>query len=322
MKTSLASQTAAIIDGILAEAAADARTMLFEHEVYRILTTLGLKTPRAAMIRDVHTITPQTLAPFAGPRIVMKVAAPGMAHKMTAGGVRMVPNDLEFVRYMFTRMVVSVRERGYAPAGVLLVEEIDYSKDLGNEVLLGFRESEAFGPLLSFSKGGSDAEHFARHFSPPNLILAPIDRTWARALLNSTHIYRKYMAQGRRQYIQALVEAGVRLSEVAVNFSRFFCGTDPLRHRRIRDQPFCLRCRRPLPGPGRVRDVRPPVRRSRRRRRPPTARGCVRFSPPAGSPSWASAAPTPTNRATSLPPTCSGWAAATFTASMPGGERS
>ncbi len=222
MRTPLAPQTGAIIDGILADAAANGRHMLFEHEVYRILQTLGLQTPRAVMIREARAIAPHTLAQFTGARIAMKVAAAGMTHKMAAGGIRMVPKDLEFVRYTFERLMATAGERGYRPAGILLVEHIDYSRELGNEILLGFRESEAFGPLISFSKGGSDAEHFARHFSPPNLILAPIDQSWARALLNSTHIYQKYMEEGHRPYIQAIVQAGVQMSELAVNFSRFF----------------------------------------------------------------------------------------------------
>ncbi len=222
MKTSLSPQTGAIIDGILAEAAADGRRTLFEHEVYRILKTLGHQTPPFVVVREAKAITPQTLSRFAGDRIVMKVAAVGMTHKMAAGGIRTVPKDLEFIRYAFDRLVQAAQERGFRPEGVLLVERIDYSSDLGNEILLGFRESEAFGPLISFSKGGRDAEHFARHFSPPNLILAPIDQTWARALLNSTHIYQKYMEEGRRPYIQAIVQAGVQLSDLAVNFSRFF----------------------------------------------------------------------------------------------------
>ena len=222
MPTALAPQTGAIIDRLLDDAAADGRRMLFEHEVYRILQTLGLKTPRYVMIRASRAIEPQTLSQFSGARIVMKIAAAGISHKLAAGGIRTVPKDLDFVRYTFDRLVETAREQGFSPAGVLLVEHVDYSSDLGNEILLGFRESEAFGPLISFSKGGSDAEHFARHFSPPNLILAPIDQSWARALLTSTHIYQKYLKEGRRPYIEAIVRAGVQLSDLAVSFSRFY----------------------------------------------------------------------------------------------------
>ena len=87
---------------------------------------------------------------------------------------------------------------------MLLVEFVPYEKDLGNELLLGFRASEAFGPVISFSKGGSDAEYFATHFSPPNLILPPIDRVWTEALLKSTKIHHKYIAEGQYDHIKKL----------------------------------------------------------------------------------------------------------------------
>ena len=111
---------------------------------------------------------------------------------------------------------------GRKVAGALLVEYVSYSKDLGNEILLGFRESDAFGPVISFSKGGADAEHFARHFSPPNLMLLPIDREWASALQASTHIQKKYQEEGRESCIDKIVEAEVKLSDLAVRFSSFF----------------------------------------------------------------------------------------------------
>ena len=106
--------------------------------------------------------------------------------------------------------------------GILLVEYIEYSKDLGNENLLGFRESEAFGPIISFSKGGTDAEHFAEYFSAPNLILAPINRQWAEALQSSTKIQKKYLEEGKEDYISKIIETEVKLSDLATQFSSFF----------------------------------------------------------------------------------------------------
>ena len=102
------------------------------------------------------------------------------------------------------------------------MEYVEYSRELGNEILLGIRESQAFGPVISFSKGGTDAEHFARHYSRPNLMLPPIDREWASALLASTHIQRKYLDEGHTGYLSAIVEAEVKLSDLATRFSSFF----------------------------------------------------------------------------------------------------
>ncbi|HUT65565.1 MAG TPA: acetate--CoA ligase family protein [Spirochaetota bacterium] len=117
---------------------------------------------------------------FSSEKIVLKVQSVGIPHKQKAGGVKSVYKDLDFVKYTFSRMKEEVGRQYDDIEGILLCEHIEYSKDLGNEILLGIRESEAFGPLISFSKGGTDAEHFAGNFSPPNLILAPIDRKWHR----------------------------------------------------------------------------------------------------------------------------------------------
>jgi 3-hydroxypropionyl-CoA synthetase (ADP-forming) len=210
------------VEKIIWGAYAEKRNTLFEHEVYGILTELGIRTPVHIFIKTEKDITLNSLSLFASERIVLKAQATGMTHKQKSGGVRVVYKDLDFVKYTFSRMKEEAEHQGYTVAGVLFCEYIEYSKDLGNEILLGTRESEAFGPLISFSKGGTDAEHFACSFSPPNLILAPIDRRWAQALLESTRIQQKYVDEGHTDYITKIVGAGVKFSELATHFSRFF----------------------------------------------------------------------------------------------------
>ncbi len=210
------------IDNILAHAWSAKRTTLFEHEVYRILNLLGLETPPTQFLRDASEITPQVLSRFSSDTLVMKIVSPAVAHKMAVNGVRHVYRDLDFLKYTCERLQQEIAALGHPVDGILLVDHITYTKDLGNEVLLGFRESDAFGPVISFSKGGTDAEHFAEHFSPPNLILAPIDEVWARALLQSTKIHKKYLKDARRNHVDHLVQAGVQLSRLAVCFSSFF----------------------------------------------------------------------------------------------------
>jgi acyl-CoA synthetase (NDP forming) len=217
----LALSTLKAIDRMLAAAWNAGRSILYEHEVYHILALLGMDTPDARFIRDASEITPACLDRYSSDRLVMKVVSPAVAHKTAVGGVRTVYRDLDFLKYSCRRLMADVASRGYPVEGVLLVDHITYTKDLGNEVLLGFRESEAFGPVISFSKGGADAEHFATHFSPPNLILAPIDETWARALLQSTKIHKKYLREDRGDHIERIVQAGVRMSRLAVGFSNF-----------------------------------------------------------------------------------------------------
>jgi 3-hydroxypropionyl-CoA synthetase (ADP-forming) len=218
----LAPPTVDAIDKILAHAWNKKRSTLFEHEVYQILDLLGMKTPTRQFLRDASEITPQTLSRFSSDTLVMKIVSRAVAHKMAVNGVRHVYRDLDFLKYTCERLQQEIAVLGHRVDGILLVDHITYTKDLGNEVLLGFRESDAFGPVISFSKGGTDAEHFAEHFSPPNLILAPIDEAWARALLQSTKIHKKYLKDARRKHVDQLVQAGVQFSRLAVCFSNFF----------------------------------------------------------------------------------------------------
>ncbi len=209
------------VEPILHKAHDEGRRMLYEHEVYAVLSEMDLTVPTHALVTDPADITPDLLSRFSSGKIVLKAAAAGIAHKQKAGGVRVVVKDLDFIRYTFHGMKTALEAAGHRLAGILLVEFIEYSQDLGNENLLGFRESDAFGPVISFSKGGSDAEHFARHFSPPNLILAPIDRKWAQALLYSTKIQEKYQQQGHSDYTDKIIDAGLKFSNLAVCFSNF-----------------------------------------------------------------------------------------------------
>lgn len=213
------------VEAILDKAHRAGRTMLFEHEVYEVLLQLGLAVPPHCLVSGGSDVAPEMLTRFSSDKVVLKAVAADVAHKQKAGGVRVAVKDLDFIRYSVDRMMQDMRAAGHHVEGVLLVECVDYSQDLGNEILLGFRESDAFGPVISFSKGGSDAEHFAQSFSPPNLILAPIDRKWAEALLYSTQIQKKYATLGHTNFTATIIDAGLRFSRLATAFSNFFPGS-------------------------------------------------------------------------------------------------
>ena len=222
MTAALSTASIRSIEAIMRSADLQGRSMLFEHEVYEVLTILGLAVPVHAMVTSAEQITDELLGRFHSKHVVVKVVASGIGHKERYGGVQVVAKEPGQVQAVFRRMLDDFEAQGAAVQGVLLAQWIQYSRELGNEVLLGFRQSETFGPVISFSKGGSDAEHFATHFSPPNLILAPIDQQWAQALLASTHIYQKYVDQGKADYVERCAGAGVKFSELAMTFSNYF----------------------------------------------------------------------------------------------------
>lgn len=224
MAHELPKQALSATEQILRLADAQKRSVLFEHEVYTILTGLGLAVPVHIVVTDPKQIDDALLSRFQGKKIVLKVISADVSHKAKAGGVKVASKETETVRVMYEDMARNFIRHGISVEGILLVQWIRYSRELGNEVLLGFRESETFGPVISLSKGGTDAEHFATHFSPPNLILAPIDEQWACALLESTHIYKKYVGRGLSHYVDRTVDAAVRFSQLALAFSNYCKG--------------------------------------------------------------------------------------------------
>ncbi|KPJ89226.1 MAG: hypothetical protein AMS17_02695 [Spirochaetes bacterium DG_61] len=214
-----------MVDTVFETASQEGRTQLFEQEVYEILVSMGIRTPPYVLVRDQKDITRNILSLFGSDRIVLKAVSRSITHKQKSGGVKVIYKDLGFVRYSVEQMQSQFEGRGQQIEGILIVDYVDYSKDLGNEILLGFRESEAFGPVISFSKGGTDAEHFAQNFSAPNLILAPINYEWAAALQGSTHIQKKYLEEGKTDYISKIIDTEVKFSTLAMAFSNFFPGS-------------------------------------------------------------------------------------------------
>jgi len=200
------------IDGILAAAQAQGRGMLYEHEVYGILQTIGLGVPRHRFVRDAREVTPEVLSAV-GHTVMAKVVSPGIPHKQTLGGVKRVgAADPLYVQFVLTRMreeVLSHFAPGEAPAitGFLLVEYVPHTQAIGYEVLVGFREDPAFGPVLTVSKGGDDAEFFAAHYDPANLFLPPMEYSDALAFMRSLHIRHKFDQIGHPEYLEYMAQA-------------------------------------------------------------------------------------------------------------------
>lgn len=212
------------IDGILAAAHGQGRATLYEHEVYGILQAIGLGVPRHRFVHDALGVTPELLAGV-GHTAMVKVVSPGIPHKQKLGGVkRVATTDPLYVQFVLTRMreeVLSHFAPGEAPeiAGFLLVEYVPHTQALGYEVLVGFREDPAFGPVLTVSKGGDDAEFFATHFDPANLFLPPMEYADALAFMRSLHIRHKFDEIGHPEYLEYMARAVAAMSMLASRYS-------------------------------------------------------------------------------------------------------
>jgi 3-hydroxypropionyl-CoA synthetase (ADP-forming) len=221
------------IDAILASALAEGRSNLFEHEVYAVLSALGLEVPRYLFVKDIREVTSDALAGF-GHTIVAKIVSTGIPHKSRVGGVRKAASaDPLFVQFVLAKMKEEVLSHFPMSAlddpgdeaeqpqvsGFLLVDYVPHTQALGYEVLIGFRADPAFGPVLTVSKGGDDAEFFAAHYDPANLFLPPMDFPEALALMNSLHIRHKFESVGHPEYLEKMAKAVAAMSALACGYS-------------------------------------------------------------------------------------------------------
>ncbi len=205
-------------------AQSEARQVLYEHEVYQVLSLAGLSVPESVFVREGAEVDRAKVKRL-GSKIVVKVVSPQIAHKQKLGGVKVIQNDDPlYVQFVMDRMRSEVlghfsdAERPEIK-GFLLLEFVPFTQALGNEVLIGFKEDPSFGPVLTVSKGGDDAEFFAKYFSPANLFLPPLDPGDALRSLSGLHIRHKFEQIGHPEYLEHMARATSVLSELAEAFS-------------------------------------------------------------------------------------------------------
>ncbi len=200
------------------------RENLYEFEVYQLLEAIGLEVPKFIYIKDETEITEELLQGF-GRKIVLKIISADIAHKQKVGGVKIVDNlELMFIQYVVQRMrneVLSFFPRDRQPDiyGFLLVEYLPHTQSIGYETLIGFKEDSAFGPVLTLSKGGDDAEFFALNYDPANLFLPPLELEEAERMVDTLKIKQKFIDIGRPEYLKRLAQAAYLLSRLAFQYS-------------------------------------------------------------------------------------------------------
>jgi acyl-CoA synthetase (NDP forming) len=220
----LSSTAVAKIDAILECAVQEKRKSLLEHEVYGVLSALELSVPRFLFVKNLEDVTDQALGGF-GHSVIIKIVSPDVPHKQKLGGVKKVSvTDSLYIQFVMSRMrdeVLSHFEDGSRPRieGFLVVEYIPHTQAIGYEVLIGFREDPAFGPVLTVSKGGDDAEFFAMYYDPANLFLPPMEYPEALALTCSLHIRHKFEQIGHLEYLEFMARAMERFSSLALAYS-------------------------------------------------------------------------------------------------------
>ncbi len=200
------------------------RQMLYEHEVYTLLKKVGCETPKFVFIRDENDITEKMLSVF-GREIVIKVVSRNIAHKQKVGGVKRVSvHDDMFVKFVVHHMretVLSHYDADSLPEidGFLLVEAVEFRESLGYEVMIGMSSDRDFGPVMTLSKGGDDAEFFAKYYDPANIFLPTLTEAESQEIAKGINIRHKFENIGHPEYMTMMARTMAALSRLAYAFS-------------------------------------------------------------------------------------------------------
>ena len=213
------------MDALLDAAGREGRHTLYEHEVYELLRLASLQTPEYRFVRDPGEVTEGLLSAFAGKEMMVKIVSRDLAHNQRYGGVKKVSiSDPLFIRFVLNQMreeVLSHFPDGQKPSvdGFLLIEFVHFTQALGDEIMIGFQEDPAFGTVVTLSKGGDDAEFFAKYYDPANLLIAPITLSDAQSLLDGLNIRHKYQEIGHPERLGQIAHAVATLSELGCAYS-------------------------------------------------------------------------------------------------------
>lgn len=129
---------------------------LGEPDLFPVFRALGWRTPATRLLNPDEPIPDPGTDP--AERMVVKLIAPGLAHRTDLGGVRIVGRTPEAVR----AAVEALRALSDRPGTRVAVQEwVDHDHEPGGELLLGARWTDEFGPVVSLGLGGVAAEHLA-----------------------------------------------------------------------------------------------------------------------------------------------------------------
>ncbi len=133
------------------------------------------------------TSTPEAATAAAGRLgfpVVLKLSAPSLIHKTEAGGVELDLHDAAAVEQAFGRLARVARSHlpPHEAWQVVVMSQVAG----GQELLLGARRDDSFGPVVAFGAGGVDTEIL----DDVALRLAPLNPAQARDLMAETRIGR------------------------------------------------------------------------------------------------------------------------------------
>jgi acyl-CoA synthetase (NDP forming) len=198
------------IEKIFDRAGAEGRKSLSEPEVYSILALAGLDAPERCLYPaagfDPAAAARDACAALAGDKAVIKLVSAKTLHKTESGGVKVTEKTPAALEEVFKTMAGKFPDA----EAFMAVEFLPHAAfALGEELLLGARADEAFGPVVTLGPGGTNAEALTKSLRAglsPSVI--PVDLAfnrgaWTRFLAeNWVWAYAAGSVRGGRRLVQ------------------------------------------------------------------------------------------------------------------------
>jgi acyl-CoA synthetase (NDP forming) len=140
-----------------------------EHEIYGLLSRVGIKTPRYCFVDDDSKVAD---APFAsGDPVVIKGIARDLWHKSDNGALAFCDFDIDAVRAMHGSMSERVG-RQFDWLGTLIAErvEVQSAGNAPSEIFVSLQRDRCCGAIISFGFGGLLTEDWARELKQSLLV--------------------------------------------------------------------------------------------------------------------------------------------------------
>ncbi len=190
------------VEKIFAKAGAEDRKSLTEPEVYEVMALAGLEAPKYLLFPAAGldpAAAAAACAELPGEKAVLKLVSSKTLHKTESGGVKVTDKTPAALEEALRAMAAKFPEA----EALMAVEFVPHSPfALGEELLLGARADEAFGPLITLGPGGTNAEALTASLKPgtsPSVLpvdLAFNEKSW-QAFLEANWAWR-YTAGGVR----------------------------------------------------------------------------------------------------------------------------
>ncbi|NLH39345.1 MAG: hypothetical protein GX445_04695 [Elusimicrobia bacterium] len=149
------------INEILDNAYKEGRKNLTEIEVYEIFKILKLNVPfyiyKDVKNLDVDLFSDEIYKSFSN-KIVIKIVSSTNLHKTDSGGVKVVEKNKELIKKTVGELL-----KFSDLSGIAAIEFLPHSPfSLGEELLLGAKSDDAYGPIVTLAPGGTHTESFLK----------------------------------------------------------------------------------------------------------------------------------------------------------------